>query len=74
MNNLFSKRHLLKALKEAGLPFTYVTLMDLEKKGVVSKPQHMQVMNGFKWRFYTQEEINENIKKIREYKNGTNKK
>ena len=65
---LLSKQHFLEALRQAGLPCTYLTLMKWEKKGIISKPEHMQKMNGYTWRFYTVSEILENIKRIKEYK------
>ena len=68
MDSLFSKKHLLIALRQSGLPCTYMTLLKYERKGIIDQPQHMQMMNGKQWRFYTEEEIEQNIEKIRTYK------
>ena len=65
MDKFYSKKHFLKALKDAGLPFTYMTLLVWERKGIIDKPKHMQMMNEKEWRFYTKQEIEDNIKKIK---------
>ena len=65
---LFSKKHFLKALKKEGLPATYMTLRKWEQKGIIDLPKNMQKINVYEWRFYTQEEIKENIEKIKKYK------
>ena len=72
---MFTKRHLLKELKRAGLPFTYATLLEYERKGIISKPSTLIKSKNGKWRLYTQEEITENILLIKDYrKNLTDSK
>ena len=68
MDNLRSKQHFLKALKSAGLPASYPTLLLWEKEGVIEKPKVMKMINGKKWRFYSVEEIRANIRKIKEHR------
>ena len=72
--DIFSKKHFLKALKEAGLPCTYPTLIKFENKGIIDKPKQMQSMNKHEWRFYTEDEMEKNIKKLRLYYRKTNNK
>ena len=73
MGELFSKEHLLKALKNAGLPSSYVSLMKYEKLGVVLLPKNMMNFGTKKYRFYTKDEIAESVKKVVEYKNANKK-
>jgi len=63
-DKLFSKRHFLQALKKAGLPFSYPSLIKMEKEGLIDKPKNMQMITNQEWRFYTAEEIKENIRKL----------
>ena len=55
---------MLEALKEAGLPATYITLLKFEKAGVIRSPN--KNANGN--RIYTDDEIAENVKAIKIYK------
>lgn len=68
MAEIFSKKHLLEALKRAGLPYTYASLLEYEKKGIVPKPQHAIGFGNGRWRFYTMQEIKENVRRIAQYR------
>ena len=68
MNKLYTKKYFLQALQDAGLPFSYPTILRWEEQGIIEQPIHMQEMNGKKWRFYTRSEIKENVEKIRQFK------
>ena len=68
MAQIFSKKHLLEALKRADQPFTYASLLQYEKKGVIPQPEHAIGFGNGRWRFYTQDEINENVKLITDYR------
>lgn len=68
MAQIYSKKHLLEALKKAGLPFTYASLLQYEKRGVVPQPKHAIGFGNGRWRFYTMQEINENVKRIGNYR------
>lgn len=66
---LFSKQHLLQALKDNGLPYTYKSLLKYEKLGVIPSSDNaigMGVTN--RWRLYTKEQIDSVVLKLKEYK------
>jgi hypothetical protein len=67
---LYSKRHLLKALKKNRLPHSYMTLMKYEKMGVVNQPIRAIGFGNGQHRLYTQEDINENVDRVRAYQKG----
>ena len=68
MAKIYSKKHLLEALKSAGQPFTYASLLEYEKKGVLPKPEHAIGFGNGRWRFYTMVEIKENVRLVAEYR------
>lgn len=65
---LFTKMHLLKALKVAGQPSSYSSLLHYEKKDVISKPEQFLPMGNRSYRAYTREEIKSIVAKIKEYR------
>lgn len=65
--NLFSKRHLLEALKRAGVPYTYKVLLKYERDGIIPEPSRVDGRE----RFYTQEQIEEVIQRVLVYKKKT---
>lgn len=67
---LYSKRHLLKALKKNRLPHSYMTLMKYEKMGVVTQPIRAIGFGNGRHRLYTQEDINENVDRVRKFQKG----
>ena len=68
MAQIYSKKHLLEALKRAGQPYTYASLLEYEKKGVLPRPKHAIGFGNGRWRFYTQKEINTNVKLVADYR------
>lgn len=67
-----------EALKKAKLPYTKHSIVKYERKGVISYPKTPMRFATRIDRAYTEGEIKENIRKIKEYKrtskiNGTNK-
>lgn len=65
---LFTKVHLLEALKNAGLPSTYKALLKMESDGIISRGgKDVEVLDNTD-RFYTREEIKEIVLKIKAYK------
>ncbi len=58
---------MLNALKEAKLPCSYPTLLAYEKIGVLLRPQGLVQYEKRVWRFYTQQEIMDNIERVRRY-------
>lgn len=67
MNKIFSKKHLLQALKNAGLPASYPTLLAYEKAGVVPHSEGNIEFADRRWRFYTEEEITNIIIRVKGY-------
>lgn len=63
-----TQKFMLDALKQAKLPCTYMTLLSYEASGIINKPAKMLEINGKPWRFYTPQEIKENVEKVRAYK------
>jgi hypothetical protein len=57
MYKLYSKRILQKALKDAGLPFSYPTLLRYEKARIINRPKGEVKYADRAWRFYSLEEI-----------------
>jgi hypothetical protein len=74
MNELIGKKQLLQALKDAGLPCTYPTLLRFERMGLIAKPASLVAYEDRSWRFYTVEELRIIIEQVREYKNGNTTK
>jgi hypothetical protein len=66
-NNIYTKKHLLLALKEAGLPFSYPTLIAYEKAGIIPQPDSKVSFADRNWRFYTGEEIENIVSKVKNY-------
>jgi hypothetical protein len=69
MNILRPKRFLLEALKIAGLPFSYLTLLKYERLGILPKAingTNIRVESNF--RLYTGQEILEAVEKIMTHK------
>lgn len=65
---LYSKKHLLKALKSEGLPASHPTLIDYEKKGIIKPPSQSVVYdNGTEWRMYTKQEILDNVARVKKH-------
>ena len=64
---VYTKKHLLEALAKAGLPSSYKSLLEIERRGVIPRGGMLKSVNDD--RFYTLEEINsivEQVKKSRE--------
>lgn len=57
------KPDLQRALKDAGLPYGYLFILKMEKRGILPK-----VSRKGKIRYYTRDEINDCIKRILEYR------
>lgn len=69
---MFSKQHLLKALKEAGLPASYPTMLEYEKKGILPEPTKI-VFSDREWRLYTAEQITSAVDGVRDYVSNRDK-
>jgi hypothetical protein len=54
---LYSKKHLLDALRAEGLPCTYPTLLKYERLNVINKPKETITFDDREWRLYTRDEI-----------------
>jgi hypothetical protein len=75
-SRIYSKKHMLKALKEADkkhknikVPYSYKSLIVLEKKGVIPESfSDFDLAGGQPWRLYTKEEIENNVQKVIQYK------
>jgi len=73
---LLTKRHFLAALKDASKIYpelnigcSYMSLLKYEKKGILKLPENMFSQNEDRnWRLYTQKEMEENVKRIIDYK------
>jgi len=73
---LLTKRHFLVALKDASIKYpelnighSYMSLLKYEKKGILKLPENTFSQNEDRnWRLYTQKEIEENVKRIIDYK------
>lgn len=66
---VLTKIHLLKALKKAGLPHSYKSLIKYEKAGIIKRDSTLDIKGNHADRFYTQEEIDEIVAKLKAYKN-----
>jgi hypothetical protein len=61
--------HLLNALKVAGLPSTYKTLLKMERDGVISRGGNDAEAVGNRDRFYSEQEIKDIVVKVKAHKN-----
>lgn len=68
---LYSRLHLMDRLKEEGLPFSEPTTRDYVKKGIITLPGYIVVFVDREWGFYSQEEIEENVRRVREHNTKT---
>ena len=66
MPAIYTKMHLLAALKEAGLPHSYKGLMKLEAQGLIPRGGEIKSTNND--RFYTKEEIDSIVQTVKEKK------
>lgn len=73
MNELFGKKQLLQALKDAGLPATYQSLLKYERSGIVRQPIRQIKYTDRSWRAYTIDELRDIIEAIRIHKKKVNK-
>jgi len=67
MSDIYLKQHLLNALKKAGLPCSYPTLVRYEVKGIIPKTGRVTSKHR-KWRVYTQDDIDAIVEAVRKYK------
>jgi len=79
MNPIFTKSHLLEALKKAhtqskknggpDIGYTYKSLLEYEKKGIIPRGgTEIEVSSAN--RFYTRDEIDAIVRRVKDYKNG----
>jgi hypothetical protein len=66
---LYSKKHLLDALKAADLHCTYPTLLKYEKINVLKKPVGMIIFDDREWRLYNKQEVDDAILAVHRYRN-----
>ena len=62
--DLFSKRHLLEALKEAKVPYSYKALLKFERDCVIPEPSRVDGRE----RFYTKEQIESIVQQVMAFK------
>lgn len=66
---IYTKMHLLAALKDAGLPSTYKSLLKMEREGVVpGSAGNDNSIPGRSQRFYTETEIVEIVDRVKLHK------
>lgn len=72
----YSKQHLLIALAKAGLPCSYTTLIKYERNGIIPAPNSPATFKKSKrvWRFYSEEEIEDIIAKVKKHKVSSGKR
>ena len=63
---VYTKIHLLKALKKAGLPHTYKSLLNYEKQGIIDRGGEIESASNN--RYFTEQEIKTIVAKIKEQK------
>ncbi|MEK0325764.1 MAG: hypothetical protein QQN63_08675 [Nitrosopumilus sp.] len=69
MSPIYTMKHLLKALSDAGLPCSRMTLWRYSQRGLIRKPKNNISYNKHRQvRLYTQPEIDEAVIQIREYR------
>ena len=70
----YFKKDLLAYLKSKGLPASYPTLLDYERKGIIPSPRNQ--IEGFKvaWRVYTGKEIKKIVNILQGKMKGKNGK
>lgn len=67
-NQVFTKQHLQAALDKAGLPSVYSTILKYERAHVIPRSGSVISYGRKLYRTYTQEEIDEIVKRIRAHK------
>ena len=66
---VYNKRHLLEALKNAGLPYSYKALLKYERAGVIPQATRIEGMgDGPRARLYSKEDIDNIIARVKAYK------
>src|SRR3990167_2970528 len=66
---MITKKDLLRELKKAKLPSSYTFLLKLERLGIVQKPVGLKFSDNVEaWRVYTEEEVDDILTLVREYK------
>lgn len=67
---LFTKIHLIEALKNVGIVIAYKTIIEYERKGIIPTSKNgieYEVRPG-RTRFYTEEELKNIVEKVKEYR------
>jgi len=71
MDDLYTKKHMMEALKAAGEKYpklkighSYITLLKMERTGVINLANRSLTVNDRNWRFYTGKEIKENVDRV----------
>lgn len=71
MEGIFTKKHQLEALMVASekypklrIGYSYITLLKMERNGIINLANHSLSVNDRNWRFYTGEEIKENVDRV----------
>lgn len=64
---VYTKIHLLKALKEAGLPSTYKSLLNYERQGIINRGGG-EMQSASNDRYFTEQEIKDIVEKIKSLK------
>ena len=63
---IYTKQHLLQALKKAGLPHTYKSLLNFERQQVIGRGGELESASND--RYFTEKEIADIVSKIKSYR------
>ena len=73
MQEVFSKKHLMEALKRAGLTWSYSSILRFERGGMIERPKSELGNNEYNGnRLYSQQEIEEIVARVAAHQKGKN--
>lgn len=62
---IYTKMHLLEALKKEGLPWSYKSLLKMERDGVIKRDENTMGIPNRSQRFYSEDEIKDIVNQVR---------
>jgi len=67
-NALYGAKYIRQLLKDQGLPCTYVTLLNYERRGIIPAPSSVMEYPDRNWRLYTASEVHAVVNAIKKFK------
>lgn len=74
MQGLYTTSQLRKKMGELGFPNSRPTFYKYVKRGIIQPPKTTLPMENGDWRFYTEEEVQENLQRVAQFRSSIDTK